>query len=114
MFVYMYMSRQVWDLRQTQLMYSLAGHMDTVTGLRVSPNGNYLLSNSMDDTGEPASSRHASPSVVSEIFKKMLFKLMLQPSLPDILCLSGCLYITVFSLLFPIVLEVRTTLASPL
>ena len=62
------MSHQVWDLRQTQLMYSLAGHMDTITGLRVSPNGNYLLSNSMDDTGEgdPPSGSHDPPSVVSE------------------------------------------------
>ena len=42
---------QVWDLRQTKVAYTLLGHMDTVTGLSVSPDGQYLLSNAMDDTG---------------------------------------------------------------
>ena len=45
------MCLQVWDLRQTEVAYTLSGHMDTVTGLSVSPNGHYLLSNGMDDTG---------------------------------------------------------------
>ena len=31
----------------------MSGHNDTVTGLSVSPNGHYVLSNSMDDTGMP-------------------------------------------------------------
>ena len=43
---------QVWDLRRGEVVYSLAGHGDTVTGLSLSPNGYYLLSNSMDNTGK--------------------------------------------------------------
>ena len=43
-------SIKVWDIRQGDVTYSLSGHTDTVTGLRVSPNDHYLLSNAMDDT----------------------------------------------------------------
>ena len=43
---------QVWDLRRNDMVYTMQGHMDTITGLRLSPNGYYLLSNSMDNTGE--------------------------------------------------------------
>lgn len=43
-------SINVWDLRSGQLHYSMLGHQDTITGLSVSPNGNHLLSNSMDNT----------------------------------------------------------------
>ncbi len=48
----MHLFLQVWDLRNNELCYEMAGHMDTITGLEVSPNGHYLLSNSMDDTGQ--------------------------------------------------------------
>lgn len=41
---------QVWDLRTGEVSLTLAGHSDTVTGLRVSPDGTHLLSNSMDNT----------------------------------------------------------------
>eukprot|EP00472_Partenskyella_glossopodia_P014788 CAMPEP_0197515142 /NCGR_PEP_ID=MMETSP1318-20131121/357_1 /TAXON_ID=552666 /ORGANISM="Partenskyella glossopodia, Strain RCC365" /LENGTH=360 /DNA_ID=CAMNT_0043063425 /DNA_START=39 /DNA_END=1121 /DNA_ORIENTATION=- len=40
----------VWDIRKEQVVYKLQGHTDCVTGLSVSPDGRYLLSNSMDNT----------------------------------------------------------------
>ncbi len=45
------MAFQVWDLRKVQLEGMLPGHSDTITGLSLSPDGSYLLSNSMDCTG---------------------------------------------------------------
>jgi len=39
-----------WDLRKKQVLYSLDGHQDTVTGIKLSPNGNFLLSNGMDNS----------------------------------------------------------------
>lgn len=42
---------QVWDLRQNKLIYNMHGHGDSVTGLSLSSEGSYLLSNSMDNTG---------------------------------------------------------------
>ncbi len=44
---------QVWDLRQNKLIYSMQGHGDSVTGLNLSADGSYLLSNSMDNSGKP-------------------------------------------------------------
>jgi len=38
------------DLRNKRILYTLYGHTDTITGLKVSPNGGYLLSNSMDNS----------------------------------------------------------------
>jgi Prp8 binding protein len=38
------------DLRNLQTVLTLEAHIDTITGLRVSPNGAYLLSNSMDNS----------------------------------------------------------------
>ena len=43
---------QVWDMRRNEVVYTMTGHSDTVTGLRLSPNGYYVLSNAMDNTGE--------------------------------------------------------------
>lgn len=43
-------SINVYDLRQNTIMYSLMGHSDSITGLSLSPDGNHLLSNSMDNT----------------------------------------------------------------
>lgn len=43
---------QVWDLRQNKLIYNMHGHGDSVTGLSLSSEGSYLLSNSMDNTGK--------------------------------------------------------------
>ena len=34
------------------MVYSMRGHGDTVTGLCLSPNGYYILSNGMDNTGK--------------------------------------------------------------
>ena len=42
---------KVWDLRRNDVIFSMKGHSDTITGLRLSPSGNYVLSNSMDNTG---------------------------------------------------------------
>mgnify|MGYP001810280638 CR=1 FL=1 len=39
-----------WELRKGAAGLTLQGHADTITGLRVSPEGNHLLSNSMDNT----------------------------------------------------------------
>jgi Prp8 binding protein len=39
-----------WDVRQGQVLYELLGHTDTVSGLRVSPDGTRLLSNAFDNT----------------------------------------------------------------
>ncbi|GAB1599403.1 U5 small nuclear ribonucleoprotein 40 kDa protein-like [Argonauta hians] len=41
---------KVWDLRKNDILYRLRGHMDTPTGLKLSPDGSYLLSNGMDGT----------------------------------------------------------------
>eukprot|EP00271_Cylindrocystis_brebissonii_P017109 TRINITY_DN430_c1_g1_i1.p1 TRINITY_DN430_c1_g1~~TRINITY_DN430_c1_g1_i1.p1 ORF type:complete len:364 (-),score=43.11 TRINITY_DN430_c1_g1_i1:384-1475(-) len=40
----------VWDLRKGEVVLELPGHTDTLTGLAVSPDGSYLLSNAMDCT----------------------------------------------------------------
>ncbi|KAF8923033.1 hypothetical protein BGZ58_003444, partial [Dissophora ornata] len=39
-----------WDMRKKAVSYSLAGHMDTISGISLSPDGNQLLSNAMDNT----------------------------------------------------------------
>ncbi len=39
---------KVYDLRKQELDYVLQGHTDTITGLSLSPDGSFLLSNSMD------------------------------------------------------------------
>ncbi|KAJ2961217.1 hypothetical protein NQZ79_g3531 [Umbelopsis isabellina] len=41
---------KAWDLRKKAVAYTLSGHADTVTGIKLSPDGSYLLSNSMDNT----------------------------------------------------------------
>lgn len=41
---------QVWDTRKKAVVYSMLGHNDTITSLRVSPDSQTLLSNSMDST----------------------------------------------------------------
>jgi Prp8 binding protein len=41
---------KVWDLRKRAVAYSLIGHNDTVTSLRVSPDSQTLLSHSHDST----------------------------------------------------------------
>ena len=38
---------QVWDLRKAEVVLQLTGHSDSITGLRVSPDGTHLLSNAM-------------------------------------------------------------------
>jgi len=39
-----------WDVRTNKVVFGLEGHQDTVTGIKLSPNGNFLVSNSMDNT----------------------------------------------------------------
>jgi len=41
---------RVWDIRKKTVVYSMLGHQDTVTSLRVSPDSKSLLSFSMDST----------------------------------------------------------------
>ncbi|KAM3443257.1 hypothetical protein MY4824_000560 [Beauveria thailandica] len=41
---------RVWDLRKKSVVYSMAGHSDTVTSLKVSPDTQSLLSYAMDST----------------------------------------------------------------
>jgi len=41
---------RVWDLRKNDVLFSLRGHTDTITGLRLSPDGSYVLSNAMDNS----------------------------------------------------------------
>lgn len=42
---------KVWDLRKTDApAYSMIGHTDTITSLQISPDSQYLLSNSHDST----------------------------------------------------------------
>ena len=46
-------SFQVWDLRKNNILYRMPGHTDTPTGFKLSPDGCFLLSNAMDNTGTP-------------------------------------------------------------
>eukprot|EP00467_Chlorarachnion_reptans_P020287 CAMPEP_0114520420 /NCGR_PEP_ID=MMETSP0109-20121206/19566_1 /TAXON_ID=29199 /ORGANISM="Chlorarachnion reptans, Strain CCCM449" /LENGTH=362 /DNA_ID=CAMNT_0001701303 /DNA_START=44 /DNA_END=1132 /DNA_ORIENTATION=- len=39
-----------WDIRKESVVYKLEGHRDCVTGLELSKDGRYLLSNSMDNS----------------------------------------------------------------
>jgi len=41
---------KVWDLRRYELLYTMRGHTDTVTGMKLSPDGSYLLTTAMDNT----------------------------------------------------------------
>ena len=41
---------KVWDMRRKAVVYSMLGHTDTISSLRVSPDSQSLLSNSMDST----------------------------------------------------------------
>ena len=41
----------MWDLRNEEVLYTLAGHNDTITSLGLSANGHYVASNGMDNTG---------------------------------------------------------------
>jgi Prp8 binding protein len=41
---------KAWDLRKEQVCFELNGHLDSITGLSLSPDGTQLLSYSMDNT----------------------------------------------------------------
>lgn len=41
---------KIWDMRKLEVVTVLEGHQDTITGLSLSPDGSYLLSNSMDNS----------------------------------------------------------------
>lgn len=43
---------QVWDLRKNDVVSRMRGHSDTVTGMKLSPDGSYLLTNAMDNTSK--------------------------------------------------------------
>jgi len=40
----------MWDRKKNRKVSKLEGHADSITGLKLSPDGSYLLSNSMDNT----------------------------------------------------------------
>ena len=41
---------KVWDLRKGEVSLTLRGHNETITGMRLSPDGTHLLTNAMDNT----------------------------------------------------------------
>ncbi|KAG0470871.1 hypothetical protein HPP92_017571 [Vanilla planifolia] len=41
---------KVWDLRRNEVTMTLQGHGDMITGMQLSPDGSYLLTNGMDCT----------------------------------------------------------------
>lgn len=41
---------KVWDTRNLKVEITMEGHTDTVTSLKLSPNGHHVLSNAMDNT----------------------------------------------------------------
>eukprot|EP00455_Lapot_gusevi_P037329 TRINITY_DN4171_c0_g1_i3.p1 TRINITY_DN4171_c0_g1~~TRINITY_DN4171_c0_g1_i3.p1 ORF type:complete len:388 (-),score=72.85 TRINITY_DN4171_c0_g1_i3:38-1132(-) len=43
-------SIRMWDLRKNSVVMTLEGHSDSITGVSLSPDGSFLLSNSMDNT----------------------------------------------------------------
>lgn len=38
---------KAWDLRKNAVVLTMAGHADTITGMRISPDGSHLLTNAM-------------------------------------------------------------------
>jgi Prp8 binding protein len=42
---------KVWDVKKNGMAYAMKGHTDSVTGVSLSPDGNYVASNAMDNTG---------------------------------------------------------------
>ena len=53
---------RVWDMRKKSTVYSMLGHSDTVTSLRVSPDSQSLLSYSMDSTARTLDIRPFAPT----------------------------------------------------
>jgi Prp8 binding protein len=53
---------RVWDMRKKSVVYSMLGHQDTVTSLRVSPDSQSLLSFSMDSTARTWDIRPFAPT----------------------------------------------------
>lgn len=41
---------KVYDMRREGIVYSMMGHFDSITGLTLSPDGSFVLSNAMDNT----------------------------------------------------------------
>ncbi len=53
---------KVWDVRKKAVVYSMLGHQDTVTSLRVSPDSQSLLSYAMDSTARTWDIRPFAPT----------------------------------------------------
>lgn len=53
---------RVWDLRRKAVVYSMLGHRDTVTSLRLSPDAQSLLSYSLDSTARTWDVRPFAPT----------------------------------------------------
>ena len=41
---------KAWDTRKNAMLFTMPGHVDTITGLSLSKDGKYILSNAMDNT----------------------------------------------------------------
>ena len=41
---------KIWDTRKNAVLTEMPGHTDTVTGMKLSPDGGHVLTNSMDNT----------------------------------------------------------------
>ena len=55
---------KIWDTRKNSVLTEMSGHTDTVTGMKLSPDGAHVLTNAMDNTvrmwvswGKPVVSR---------------------------------------------------------
>ena len=41
---------KIWDTRKNAVLTEMPGHTDTVTGMKLSPDGGHVLTNAMDNT----------------------------------------------------------------
>eukprot|EP00035_Acanthoeca_spectabilis_P038147 m.50459 g.50459 ORF g.50459 m.50459 type:complete len:348 (+) comp9014_c0_seq2:2419-3462(+) len=60
---------KVWDLRRKDVAFAMKGHVDTVTGLKLSPDGNHVLSNAMDNTVRMWDVRPYAKERMEKVFK---------------------------------------------
>mmetsp|Transcript_7623 Transcript_7623/g.10296 ORF Transcript_7623/g.10296 Transcript_7623/m.10296 type:complete len:342 (+) Transcript_7623:55-1080(+) len=89
---------KVWDLRKNEVAMQLKGHSDTVTGMKVSPDGAFLLTNSADCTLRAWDMRPYAPAnrcvkiftLHQHNFEKQLLKCDWSPDGKMVTCGSSC------------------------